>query len=60
MEKEARLNISIDEKKGIRNQNIFGHFIEHFHRQIYGGIFDPNSPLSDENGFRKDVISVLK
>jgi alpha-L-arabinofuranosidase len=39
---------------------IFGQFIEHFHRQIYGGIFEPGSPLSDENGFRKDVIEALK
>jgi hypothetical protein len=23
---------------------IYGHFIEHFHRQIYGGIFDPGNP----------------
>ena len=39
---------------------IYGHFIEHFHRQIYGGIFDPSSPLSDEDGFRIDVIEALK
>jgi len=39
---------------------IFGGFIEHFHRQIYGGIFEPNSPLSDERGFRKDVIAAMK
>ena len=23
---------------------IYGHFIEHFHRQIYGGIYDPEIP----------------
>ncbi|HOX37163.1 MAG TPA: alpha-L-arabinofuranosidase C-terminal domain-containing protein [Candidatus Brocadiia bacterium] len=39
---------------------LFGGFIEHFHRQIYGGIFEPGSPLSDEMGFRKDVILALK
>ncbi len=38
---------------------LFGGFIEHFHRQIYGGIFEPGSPLSDENGFRKDVIEAM-
>ena len=42
------------------NRMIFGQFIEHFHRQIYGGIFDPGSKLSDENGFRKDVIEALR
>lgn len=39
---------------------IFGQFIEHFHRQVYGGIFEPGSPLSDENGFRTDVIEALR
>ena len=39
---------------------IFGHFIEHFHRQVYGGIFEPGSPLSDEKGFRKDVVEALR
>ena len=38
---------------------IFGGFIEHFHRQIYGGLFEPGSPLSDERGFRKDVIAAM-
>ena len=39
---------------------VFGGFIEHFHRQIHGGLFEPGSPLSDERGFRKDVIAAMK
>ena len=39
---------------------IFGHFIEHFDNQVYGGLFWPGSPLSDEDGFRKDVIEALR
>ena len=39
---------------------LFGHFIEHFDNQVYGGLFWPGSPLSDEDGFRKDVIEALK
>lgn len=39
---------------------IFGQFIEHHHRQIYGGIFDPGNPLSDEDGFRTDVLDALR
>ena len=42
------------------NRMIFGQFIEHFHRQIYGGIFDPGSKLSDPDGFRKDVIEAVR
>jgi alpha-N-arabinofuranosidase len=39
---------------------IFGQFLEHFHRQVYGGVFEPGSPLSDQNGFRLDVIEALR
>ncbi|MBN1421379.1 MAG: alpha-N-arabinofuranosidase [Planctomycetes bacterium] len=39
---------------------IYGHFLEHFHRIVYGGVFDPGSPLADENGFRKDVLEAMR
>lgn len=45
---------------GKRNKMIYGHFIEHFHRQIYGGIYDPGSPFADKDGFREDVIEALR
>ena len=39
---------------------IFGGFLEHFGRQVYGGVFEPGSLLADEKGFRLDVIEALK
>ncbi|UCD52368.1 MAG: hypothetical protein JSW27_06970 [Phycisphaerales bacterium] len=39
---------------------IFGGFLEHFGRQIYGGVFEPGSSLADENGLRKDVVKALR
>jgi alpha-N-arabinofuranosidase len=56
------MKIRIDTSRvlGKRDRMIYGHFIEHFHRQIYGGIFDPGNPLSDGDGFRIDVIEALK
>jgi alpha-N-arabinofuranosidase len=39
---------------------IFGGFLEHFDNQIYGGVFEPGSPLADPQGFRRDVIAALK
>ncbi|MGI9441590.1 MAG: hypothetical protein ACR2N1_03945 [Rubripirellula sp.] len=39
---------------------IFGGFIEHLGRQIYGGFFEPGSPLADKRGFRLDVIEAIK
>ena len=43
-----------------RSGLIYGQFIEHFHRQIYGGVFDPDSPFADEDGFRTDVLEALR
>jgi len=43
-----------------RSKMLYGHFIEHFHRQIYGGVYDPGNPLSDEDGFRTDVLEAMR
>jgi len=55
-------SIRIEAHRGCRTYDrmIFGQFLEHFHRQVYGGVFEPGSPLSDERGFRVDVIEALR
>lgn len=57
---KAEFTIELDSPSKTYSPLIFGQFIEHFHRQIYGGIFEPSSKLSDEQGFRKDVIQALR
>jgi alpha-N-arabinofuranosidase len=42
------------------DERIYGSFAEHMGRCIYGGIYEPGSPFADENGFRKDVIELVK
>ena len=39
---------------------LFGGFIEHMGRCVYEGIYDPKSPLSDEQGLRTDVLASLR
>lgn len=39
---------------------IFGGFLEHLGRAVYQGVYDPGNPLSDERGFRKDVLEALR
>ncbi len=39
---------------------VFGGFIEHLGKQIYGGFFEPGSPLADDAGFRLDVIEAIR
>ena len=56
------MKIHIDSRRilGKRDPMIYGHFIEHFHRQIYGGVYDPGNPLSDEDGLRTDVLDAMR
>ncbi len=56
---KATISINKDENVEAYNPMIFGGFLEHFGKQIYGGVFDPGSPLSNEKGFRTDVIEAL-
>ena len=46
--------------KQVYDRMVFGQFLEHFHRQVYGGAYEPGSPLADQRGFRLDVIEALK
>jgi len=57
-----RYKIKIDAERiiGKVDPNIYGHFIEHLGRCIYGGIYEEGSSLSDERGFRKDVLEAVK
>ena len=41
------------------DRRMFGSFIEHLGRAVYGGIYEPGHPLADEEGFRTDVISLI-
>ena len=45
---------------GDRNPMLYGHFLEHFHRQVYDGVFQPGHPLSDEDGFRTDILDAMR
>jgi alpha-N-arabinofuranosidase len=57
-----RAHIKIDTERVIDDidQKIYGNFIEHLGRCIDGGVFEENSPLSDANGFRRDVMDAAK
>ena len=42
------------------DERIYGSFIEHLGRAVYGGIYEPDHPLADELGFRKDVLAAVR
>lgn len=42
------------------DRRLFGGFVEHLGRHIYDGIFEPGHPSADAEGFRTDVIELVK
>lgn len=54
-----RIKLDLDRTLGPIDRNIFGGFVEHLGRCVYGGIYDPNSPLADETGLRSDLRHAL-
>ncbi|SDR32516.1 alpha-N-arabinofuranosidase [Thermostaphylospora chromogena] len=39
---------------------LFGSFVEHLGRCVYTGIYEPGHPAADENGFRRDVLDLVR
>jgi len=58
--RSATVTIDVEAPLTPRDPMIFGGFLEHFGRQIYGGVFEPGSPLADESGCRTDVLEALR
>ncbi len=59
MEK-AKLILDRDFTIGQIDPRLYGSFIEHLGRAVYGGIYEPGHPTADEKGFRRDVIDLVK
>ncbi|MGQ0579095.1 MAG: arabinosylfuranosidase ArfA [Betaproteobacteria bacterium] len=45
---------------GVTDRRLFGAFIEHLGRCVYGGIFEPGHPTADVHGFRGDVLALVR
>jgi alpha-L-arabinofuranosidase len=55
-----RIKIDLDRTLGDIDRHVFGSFVEHLGRCVYGGVFDPASPLADPNGLRSDVREAIE
>jgi alpha-N-arabinofuranosidase len=56
----SRIKLDLDRTLGTVDREIFGGFIEHEGRSIYGGVVDKNPALTDERGFRNDVADAIR
>ncbi len=42
------------------DDRLYGSFIEHLGRAVYGGIYEPAHPTADADGFREDVAALVR
>ncbi|MFC3127417.1 alpha-N-arabinofuranosidase [Pseudoroseomonas globiformis] len=57
---EAQLTIDRHAAIGDTHDRLFGAFVEHLGRCVYGGIFEPGHPTADAKGFRQDVMALVR
>ena len=58
--KKASLPLSKSFQIGEVDKRIYGSFIEHLGRAVYGGIYEPGHPTADADGLRQDVIDEVR
>ena len=56
----ARIVLDRDFRIGEVDPRLFGSFVEHLGRAIYGGIYEPGHPSADDMGFRGDVLDLVR
>ena len=56
----ARITLDRSFVVGEVDRRLFGSFVEHLGRCVYGGIYEPDHPSADENGFRTDVLALVR
>jgi alpha-N-arabinofuranosidase len=42
------------------DERVFGSFIEHLGRAVYGGVYEPGHPKADGRGFRRDTLDLVR
>jgi len=57
---KACIKVDLDRRIGKIDPKIYGQFMCRRPGVTDGGIYDPENPLSDKNGFRKDVFEAIK
>ncbi len=58
--KKAQVIVDKDYIIGDVDQRLYGSFIEHLGRAVYEGIYQPESPFADEEGFRRDTLALVR
>lgn len=57
---DARAVIDPTAVVGEVDDRLFGSFVEHMGRAVYGGIYEPGHPTADPDGWRRDVMGLVR
>lgn len=57
---KARLILDKDFRIGEIDPRMYGSFIEHLGRAVYGGVYEKDHPTADDMGFRGDVLELVR
>ena len=58
--KKAKLILDKDYVISDIDRRVYGSFVEHLGRCVYTGIYEPGHPASDGQGFRGDVLDLVR
>ena len=54
------IKVRQDFSAGTISPRLFGSFVEHMGSVVYTGIYEPGHPQADKDGFRQDVLALVK
>jgi alpha-N-arabinofuranosidase len=57
---EAQLTFDRSDLIGATDRRLFGAFVEHLGRCVYGGLYEPGHPTATKEGFRGDVLELVR
>ena len=60
MSRRAKMVLDKEFRIAPVDKRIYGSFIEHLGRAVYEGIYQPGHPAADKDGFRQDVLQLVK
>jgi alpha-N-arabinofuranosidase len=57
---QVRVRLDRSNVIGATDRRLFGAFVEHLGRCVYGGLFEPGHPTATAQGFRGDVLALVR
>ncbi len=57
---KATMTVDKDHIVGLVDPRIYGSFVEHLGRCVYGGLYEPGHPAADADGLRGDVLALVR